>query len=269
MDQNKITFIGFGNMGSAIYNGMQKSKLTNEVLIVDMDEKKLLDLKNTNVTFLNKIEEKISDSKLIWLCVKPQSFNEITKDLIKFCTNNQTLVSIMAGVTINQIKKETEMEKIVRVMPNTPAQISKGMSVWTNTKEVEKNDVDMVQNILNSIGKSVRVDSENEIELATALSGSGPGFIYKFIESMIKAGKKIGLSETLSRELVTETFFGSASLLEVSDKELEALKEDVTSPGGTTEAGLNFLDKMDIDNIVFKMINSAVNRSKELSKKIN
>ena len=269
MDQNKITFIGFGNMGSAIYNGMQKSKLTNEVLIVDMDEKKLLDLKNTSVTFLNKIEEKISDSKLIWLCVKPQSFNEITKDLIKFCTNNQTLVSIMAGVTINQIKKETEMEKIVRVMPNTPAQISKGMSVWTNTKEVEKNDVDMVQNILNSIGKSVRVDSENEIELATALSGSGPGFIYKFIESMIKAGKKIGLSETLSRELVTETFFGSASLLEVSDKELEALKEDVTSPGGTTEAGLNFLDKIDIDNIVFKMINSAVNRSKELSKKIN
>ena len=269
MDQNKITFIGFGNMGSAIYNGMQKSKLTNEVLIVDMDEKKLLDLKNTSVTFLNKIEEKISDSKLIWLCVKPQSFNEITKDLIKFCTNNQTLVSIMAGVTINQIKKETKMEKIVRVMPNTPAQISKGMSVWTNTKEVEKNDVDMVQNILNSIGKSVRVDSENEIELATALSGSGPGFIYKFIESMIKAGKKIGLSETLSRELVTETFFGSASLLEVSDKELEALKEDVTSPGGTTEAGLNFLDKIDIDNIVFKMINSAVNRSKELSKKIN
>ena len=269
MDQNKITFIGFGNMGSAIYNGMQKSKLTNEVLIVDMDEKKLLDLKNTSVTFLNKIEDKISDSKLIWLCVKPQSFNEITKDLIKFCTNNQTLVSIMAGVTINQIKKETEMEKIVRVMPNTPAQISKGMSVWTNTKEVEKNDVDMVQNILNSIGKSVRVDSENEIELATALSGSGPGFIYKFIESMIKAGKKIGLSETLSRELVTETFFGSASLLEVSDKELEALKENVTSPGGTTEAGLNFLDKMDIDNIVFKMINSAVNRSKELSKKIN
>ena len=269
MDQNKITFIGFGNMGSAIYNGMQKSKLTNKVLIVDMDEKKLLDLKNTSVTFLNKIEEKISDSKLIWLCVKPQSFNEITKDLIKFCTNNQTLVSIMAGVTINQIKKETEMEKIVRVMPNTPAQISKGMSVWTNTKEVEKNDVDMVQNILNSIGKSVRVDSENEIELATALSGSGPGFIYKFIESMIKAGKKIGLSETLSRELVTETFFGSASLLEVSDKELEALKENVTSPGGTTEAGLNFLDKMDIDNIVFKMINSAVNRSKELSKKIN
>ena len=269
MDQNKITFIGFGNMGSAIYNGMQKSKLTNEVLIVDMDEKKLLDLKNTSVTFLNKIEEKISDSKLIWLCVKPQSFNEITKDLIKFCTNNQTLVSIMAGVTINQIKKETEMEKIVRVMPNTPAQISKGMSVWTNTKEVEKNDVDMVQNILNSIGKSVRVDSENEIELATALSGSGPGFIYKFIESMIKAGKKIGLSETLSRELVTETFFGSASLLEVSDKELEALKENVTSPGGTTEAGLNFLDKIDIDNIVFKMINSAVNRSKELSKKIN
>ena len=182
MDQNKITFIGFGNMGSAIYNGMQKSKLTNEVLIVDMDEKKLLDLKNTSVTFLNKIEEKISDSKLIWLCVKPQSFNEITKDLIKFCSNNQTLVSIMAGVTINQIKKETKMEKIVRVMPNTPAQISKGMSVWTNTKEVEKNDVDMVQNILNSIGKSVRVDSENEIELATALSGSGPGFIYKFID---------------------------------------------------------------------------------------
>ena len=269
MDQNKITFIGFGNMGSAIYNGMQKSKLTNEVLIVDMDEKKLVDLKNTSVTFLNKIDEKINDSKLIWLCVKPQSFNEITKDLIKFCTNNQTLVSIMAGVTINQIKKETEMEKIVRVMPNTPAQISKGMSVWTNTKEVEKNDVDMVQNILNSIGKSVRVDSENEIELATALSGSGPGFIYKFIESMIKAGKKIGLSETLSRELVTETFFGSASLLEVSDKELEELKEAVTSPGGTTEAGLNFLDKIDIDNIVFKMINSAVSRSKELSKKIN
>ena len=175
----------------------------------------------------------------------------------------------MAGVTINQIKKETKMEKIVRVMPNTPAQISKGMSVWTNTKEVEKNDANIVQNILNSIGKSVRVDSENEIELATALSGSGPGFIFKFIESMINAGKKIGLSETLSKELVTETFFGSASLLEVSDKELKELKEAVTSPGGTTEAGLNFLDKIDIDNIVFKMINSAVNRSKDLSKKIN
>ena len=84
MDQNKITFIGFGNMGSAIYNGMQKSKLTNKVLIVDMDEKKLIDLKNPSVTFINKIDEKINDSKLIWLCVKPQSFNEITKDLIKF-----------------------------------------------------------------------------------------------------------------------------------------------------------------------------------------
>ena len=172
----------------------------------------------------------------------------------------------MAGIKISNIQNHTEHEKVVRVMPNTPAQVSRGISVWKSSDNISKNDKITVEKILNSFGKCIEVESENIIDISTALSGSGPGFIYKFLESMISAGEKSGLDKEMRRILAIETLIGSSELLRITNESPNKLREAVTSPGGTTEAGLNFMSNNDFEEIIFGTIKAAIDKSIELSK---
>ncbi|MBD33263.1 MAG: hypothetical protein CL892_02340 [Dehalococcoidia bacterium] len=171
----------------------------------------------------------------------------------------------MAGITINQINDRTNHEKIIRIMPNTPAQISKGISVWNSTNNLSEMEKNKIENSLNSFGKSIYLDDESMINLSTALSGSGPGFLYRILESFIFAGEKIGLSKEVSKKLAIETFIGSAELINLTENSPKNLREAVTSPGGTTEAGLNLLEKKEIDKLIYEMMKEAVQRGNDLA----
>jgi pyrroline-5-carboxylate reductase len=267
--KNEITFIGFGNMGSAIVKGILKENIFSDINIIESDKSKFISYSGSKINFKEKIDKDISNSKFIWLCVKPQSFQYLADEIKGFLNNNQVLISIMAGIKIDQIKRLSNHNKIIRIMPNTPAQVSKGMSVWKSTNEVNHEEKEITVNMLNSFGKSIEAQSEHIIDTATALSGSGPAFIYKFLESLILAGIKAGLSDSVSYMLAKETLIGSSELLRISNKTPKELREAVTSPGGTTEAGLNFLEENKIEEIISGTIKAAVNRSIKLSKESN
>ena len=259
------TFIGFGNMGSAIVKAIDKDKCFKQINVIEPDEIKKISYKNSKINFESKISENLSNSKYVWLCIKPQLFKKISLDLKPLLLKDQVLVSIMAGITKKQIIKETNHSKVIRIMPNTPAQISKGISVWNATKNINSSEKKIIENALNSFGKSIYVDKEEIINLSTALSGSGPGFYYKILESFILAGEKVGIEKEISKKLAIETFIGSAHLVDLSKSSPEDLRIAVTSPGGTTEAGLRYLEKINIDEIITQTITEAVNRGIELS----
>ena len=265
LNNEEITFVGFGNMGSAIVGGILKENIFTKINIIESDTSKFK-LKEKRLNFIEKINSEINSSKFIFLCVKPQSFDDLSKIIKNFLSEDQILISIMAGIKISNIQDYTEHEKVVRIMPNTPAQVSRGISVWKSSDNISNNDKITVEKILNSFGKCIEVESENIIDICTALSGSGPGFIYKFLESMISAGEKSGLDKEMSRILAIETLIGSSELLRITNESPKKLREAVTSPGGTTEAGLNFMKNNDFEEIIFGTIKAAIDKSIELSK---
>ncbi len=269
IENESATFIGFGNMGAAIFDSVFKNNCFNKISIIDPDESKTSRIENSSVITYSKISKDISKSKYIWICTKPQLFSKVSNDLSKYLNPDQVIISIMAGITKKQIINETNHSKVVRIMPNTPAQISKGISVWNTTENITRSEKMAIEKSLNSFGKSIYVDKEDIINLSTALSGSGPGFFYRILESFIIAGESSGLEKEISRKLAIETFIGSAELLNSNDSSPEELRVAVTSPGGTTEAGLNYLEEINIDNIITQTISKAVQRGNELSDESN
>ena len=260
-----VTFIGFGNMGSAIVRGISKENLFSEINVVESDNSKFDNFGNPKIKFMTSINSEIKKSHFIWLCIKPQSFREVLLELKKYINSEQVIISIMAGITINQINKYSNHDRTVRVMPNTPAQVSKGISVWTYKNNLEKSENEIIQQTLNSFGKSIFVEDETKINIATALSGSGPGFIFRILESFILAGQKAGLEKNVSEKLAIETLIGSAELINSTNSKPKELREAVTSQGGTTEAGLDFLNQNKIDQLITDTIITAVNRGRQLS----
>ena len=263
--EESSVFIGFGNMGSAIVNSISKKNIFKDILVIESDQSKTENNSSKKIRFSNSISEELSDHKYVWLCIKPQSFGYLAKEIKPYLRSNQIIISIMAGITINQINDRTNHEKIIRIMPNTPAQISKGISVWNSTNNLSEMEKNKIENALNSFGKSIYLDDESMINLSTALSGSGPGFLYRILESFIFAGEKIGLSKEVSKKLAIETFIGSGELINITENSPKNLREAVTSPGGTTEAGLNLLEKKDIDKLIYEMMKEAVQRGNDLA----
>jgi len=150
-------------------------------------------------------------------------------------------------------------------MPNTPGQVGKGISVWYTKESIEKEFKSTIENILKSLGDCIEVNTEEIIDKATAISGSGPGFIFYFMETMMNSCKEIGMDENLSKNLIIKTLIGSGELAKLSDKNFKELKNEVTSPSGTTEAGLNKMRENNFEESIFSGIKAAYDRALELS----
>ena len=170
----------------------------------------------------------------------------------------------MAGVPIDKIQRALSHAAIVRVMPNTPAAIGEGMSVWTATPEVDGVAREQVGAILGALGREVHVDDEKYLDMATALSGSGPGFVYMLIEAFIDAGVHVGFKRDVAEQLVLQTFIGSAKYAEATGKHPAQLRNEVTSPAGTTAAGLLVLEDAGVRGAIIDAIEAAFERSREL-----
>ena len=178
--------------------------------------------------------------------------------------STQLVLSIIAGTRISTLCRGLNHSRIVRVMPNTPAQISEGMSVWTATAEVTKRQRGWAGSILGAMGKEIYVDDEKYIDMATAVSGSGPAYVVLFIESLVDAAVHIGLPYNIARELVLETILGSAHFVQRSGKLPAELRRMVTSPGGTTAEALAQLEKGQFTELVKQAVTAAYNKAKEL-----
>jgi pyrroline-5-carboxylate reductase len=263
----KIAFIGGGNMGEAILSAILECGLAVpwELSVSDIseDRRKYLSEKYDIQAFSdNKVA--VQGSDVIVLAIKPQSLTEVIADLSGQLEPSQLVLSIIAGATISSLHNGLRHNRIVRVMPNTPAQITEGMSVWIATGRVTKRQRGWASSILGAIGKEICVDDEKYLDMATAISGSGPAYFFLFVEALVDAGVEIGLPRDMARELVLQTMLGSGYLVQKSDKPPAELRRTVTSPGGTTAAALLELEKGGFTGLVIKAVKAAYDRARQL-----
>ncbi len=273
MNTKKILFIGAGNMGQAIIDGLIRSKTVSQdnisfyepyVVMRDFVKNKF------EIKSVETIDSTISQFNIIILAVKPQVFKSFHEDdislkLSQYSTKSQLIVSIMAGINIAKIGEFFKNSKeIIRVMPNTPALIGKSMSAIAHSKEVSESNIATVKAIFHSIGE-VELVEEKLIDAVTGLSGSGPAFVLAFIESLTQGGILSGLPKHIAEKLAIQTVAGTALMAQTGDKTVEELRHMVTSPGGTTIQGMAALEENGFRNSVIKAVYSAYTRSKELS----
>lgn len=268
-----ISFIGTGIMASSIIKCITEKGLYRKEEITGSGPrlKSLEEVKKRfgiNITQKNTDAAKFGD--IIILSIKPQVFPAIAKEIKDSINDNQMIVSIMAGVDIETLQRELLHKKIVRAMPNTPAQISEGMTVWTSTKEIKENEKDEVKKIFSSMGKELYFEEEQYVDMATALTGTGPAYVFLFLEAMIAAGVHLGFSRRDARELVYQTTLGSVLFAINSEKHTSELRDMVTSPGGTSADALYEMEKGSFRTIIEKAVYSAFKRTiylKEIVKK--
>jgi pyrroline-5-carboxylate reductase len=269
MDLNimKIAFIGGGNMGEAILAALIEKKLCTpaDICVSDVSQERLQSLKDKyGVVVTGSNREAVAGKDVIVLAVKPQTLTEILPDLKGNLKATQLVLSIMAGVRISKIGEGLAHQRIVRSMPNTPARIGYGASGWTATSEVTKNQKDSARAILGAMGKEIYFDDEKYLDMVTAVSGSGPAYVFLLAEALIEAAVKIGLPRQEAETLVSQTMLGSAHLLEQSGQPPADLRRNVTSRGGTTEAALKVFENGGFSKLVEDAVKAAYNRAKEL-----
>jgi pyrroline-5-carboxylate reductase len=263
----KIAFIGGGNMGEAMLSALIEKKLVipGDICVSDVNQERLHLLKNKySITVTASNKEAVSGKDVIVLAVKPQTLLEILPDLKSSIEPAQLVLSIMAGVRISKIGEGLGHKRIVRSMPNTPARIGYGASGWTATAEVTQKQKDNARAVLSAMGKEVYFDDERYIDMVTAVSGSGPAYIFLLAESLVEAAVKIGLPRKEAETLVFQMILGSAHLLVQSGQPAAELRRNVTSKGGTTEAALKIFENGGFGKLVEEAVKAAYQRAKEL-----
>lgn len=263
----KIAFIGAGVMGEAIIAAILKKRVANRDSIVacDIAPARLAAInKKYKVSCTPDCRKAVKGCDVVVLSIKPQTIAKVMKDLKGELKEGQLVLSIVARASIEEINKALKHDAIVRVMPNTPAQLGYGMSVWTATSAVSKAQKDAAQIILRAMGKEVYVSDEKYIDMATAISGSGPAYIFLIMEALTDAAVHIGLPRGMAEEMVTQTVLGSAHMAQESGKHLAELKNMVTTPGGTTAEGLLCMEEAGIRGILAQAIIAAYEKVQEL-----
>lgn len=254
-------------MGEAIAHGIIAKNLLKpgDVTISEPREDRRGELQKklgVNVTSDNKAAAKACD--VLILSVKPQDLGKVMAELKGVLQPQQMVMSIVAGARLGTISKGLEHNVAVRVMPNTPAQIGEGMSVWTATPRLNEKQMESARTILRALGKEIHVDDEKFLDMATAVSGTGPTYVFLVMEAMIDAAVHLGFPRHIAYELVTETMRGSISFAMKSGKHPAELRNMVTSPGGTSAEALYQLEKGTIRTVLSKAIWAAYERTRSL-----
>ena len=279
--KKKIGFIGTGNMGEAFISAIIKSGICcpSSILASDINKERL--------TFLNsRYDIPITDdnfklftkSDIVILAIKPQQMEQALSGIITQKTYNiskrKLVISIAAGIKIEKIEnllyepldeKQRENLPVIRVMPNTPVLVLQGMSGLSPNRFVKRDELDMAMTLLKATGKVLEF-SEKQLDAVTALSGSGPAYVFYMIESMIKGGIEAGLTGDEARTLSLTTVKGTLTMMEELTEAPETLRQRVTSPGGTTEAAIKVMENGGVKEIIIKAIATAAQRSRELGK---
>lgn len=260
-----IGFLGGGNMAEAMIKGMIVKGM-KDISVSEPREERRLQLQETygiRVTASNA--EVVSACDIIFLAVKPQNMETVLNEITASVNDTKTVVSIAAGIKLSYLQSKLGTKRLIRVMPNTPALVQEGMSVMSLCGCSYGPELNVVKSILMSIGKVLTLPEEM-MDAVTALSGSGPAFVALFAEAMIESGQNMGLSAADSAELAVQTLLGTARLLD-SGMPPDRLRIMVTSPGGTTEAGLKIFEERSMRAVVNEAILAAMKRSEELGRR--
>lgn len=264
-----ITFIGGGNMAQALIGGLLSRGLpATRITVSDPFEniRQLLQEKDVHVTDDNI--EAIKNADIVVFAVKPQVLGGVLKPL-KGLLEDKLLISIVAGAEIKTISDLTGSERVVRVMPNTPALVQTGAHGMFAKPEVSAKDRELATQVLAATGLTLWVSSEAQIDAVTAVSGSGPAYFFYMMESMIRAGKNMGLDEKVATALTLQTALGAAQMAITSSNAPSELRKNVTSPNGTTQAALEVFDRAQISQNIQTALAAAQKRSQELAQELS
>jgi len=254
-------------MGEAILSAVLGKHLATVQSITTSDispERRQYLEKQYNITTTDDNRQAVADTDVIILAVKPQKLTEVMAELKGSLTPEQLVLSIIAGARLDTICQGLGHRAVVRAMPNTPAQIGQGMTVWTATDEITEQQNEWAGSILGVMGHEINVSSEDEIDMATAVSGSGPAYLFLFVEALVDAAIQLGLSQDTARELVLTMVIGSGHLIEESGIEPAELRRMVTSPGGTTAEALKELEQGKFADLLMRAVRAAYERAKQL-----
>lgn len=262
-----ILLIGCGKMGSALLGALLDYKENFNITIIDPNkesiEKKLINQQVSAISHIKDYKESIPD--IIIFAVKPQILSKVIQDYTEFSNNGVLFISIAAGKSIEYFSKNLGNEEaIVRIMPNIPILIKSGVSTGYTNNFLQEKQKQFIESLFVSFGKFVWLEDEKQIDVVTAISGSGPAYLFHFIESLTSASIKLGLPEDISKTIALETIFGSAKMAKESNMSVLELREQVTSPKGTTEAALGVLMN-ELDDLILRTAKKAKKRSEELS----
>src|SRR5690349_21007090 len=266
MLNKKIAFIGPGVMAEAMIAGLLHKKLAKPENIIasgpreergaDLHQKYQIQTSADNASAA-------SHADVVVLSVKPQRLTEVMK-AIKGIRPDALVLSIIAGANIKKISAGLKHKSVVRSMPNTPGQIGEGITVWTSSKEVTEEQQEMARAILGALGEEVFVEDESYLDMATALSGTGPAYIFMVMEALIDAGVHMGFSRHVSQKLVMQTMRGAVEFAQQSNQHPAELRNQVTSPGGTSAEAIYQLEKGGLRTVLSRAVWAAYQRSKAL-----
>jgi pyrroline-5-carboxylate reductase len=265
----KTGFLGAGNMATALIKGLIESGVydPDKLLASDKSPEALETVSQQfGVECFSSNADMVSKSSVLVLSVKPQNIKEVLEDIKEDLNEDHLVISIAAGIPLKMISQILMKDiPLIRVMPNTPALVQKGVSALAAGAFVVPEHMAIARTIFEAVGETVEVE-ETMMDAITALSGSGPGYVFRIMECMVDAGTAVGLERETSLKLVIQTFLGAATLAKESEHSLSRLREMVTSPGGTTAAGLSVFDSMGLQEMTKNVVEAACKRSVELGK---
>ena len=270
LGNKKIAVIGSGTMAGAMIGALLRKKELSPDQITASDpylEQRENITKNYQVQITEDNQAAVKSADIVILAVKPQVLPSVLDEIKGKLADNCLVFSIVAGMPISRIKKGLAHKAIIRSMPNTPAQISSGMTVWTASKEVSSSQREDAVVILEAMGKELYVDQEDALNMATAVSGTGPTYVFSLAEALVDAAVHLGFSRRDARYIVLETLKGSVEYALQSDLHLAQLRNMVTSPGGTSAEAIYQLEKGGMRTIMSKAVWAAYQKSQLLGKK--
>lgn len=263
----KVSFLGIGNMGSALLQGALKSGIVKpgNVTCYDLDRKRLNDFARANkVRVASSNANALGRSNFIFLCVKPYQMNGLLLEIRNHLREKQCLISIAAGISTGAIEEILSRKAaVIRVMPNTPALIQSGVSAVTRGKYASMSQLRFAFDFLSAVG-DVAVLPEKHFDAVTAVSGSGPAYLFYLAESLERAAESLGLPKPVAELFAKRTLSGAGKMLANSSSPQD-LRRNVTSPGGTTESAIRYLENRDWSGIFVEAVRKARDRSRELS----
>jgi len=265
----KIGFIGCGNMAEALIRGILEKGLFEkaDITCFDISESRLKYVSGTfGVNLAKKNNEVVFNSDIVFLATKPPQVLGVINDIAGSIKSEKLLISIAAGVSIDFIQSRLTKVPVIRVMPNTPALVLSGMSALSAGEFAKGEHIEAALKVFGGVGEAIEVD-EGMIDAVTALSGSGPAYVFLIIEAMADGGVRAGLPRDIAQKLAAQTVFGAAKMVIETKKHPGELKDMVTSPGGTTIEGLSVLEDNGVRGAIIEAVEAAFLKAKELSGK--
>ena len=268
----KIAFLGGGNMAGALIEGLLKQGIAADCLhVIDINEQTQEHWRKRGLSVSNAPDKLLCQCSIWVLAVKPQQLREVVAKAKQFLQPDTIVLSIAAGISMSSLSQwlgddTSPWPLVVRAMPNTPALVEKGMTGLAASAGLHTNHRDDIERIMGSVGEVVWVDSDAMIDAVTAVSGSGPAYVFRFIEAMMAAARELGLDEQQAKRLTLATLSGATALAAESEEPVSTLRERVTSKGGTTQAALDVMNQGHFFETIQKAMHAAHQRAGELSK---